>query len=134
MSSILFFLCIISPLFLAKEKRAMKFWGIFSLGISPFLWMIEQGTQVSWFLSIALPISLTVLFLLWLIYFLFQLPINRTKLYPMLVLVIPGIDLVIDRTLAVLAIDYYRYPWQVLLIIVVTIGLFMMVLFTTKLR
>jgi transcriptional regulator with XRE-family HTH domain len=98
---------IIIPIIRLKKNRLMISMISLSIFIIPFLWIIEQNTKGHWLNSVGIPIAIASLSYLWIDIFIFCYT-KLSKYYGLSIafIILPILDIVIDKVLGRLAIDY----------------------------
>jgi hypothetical protein len=78
-----------------------------SILIIPFLWIIEQNTNGHWLISVGIPIVIASLSYLWIDIFIFcYTKLNKYYGLSIALIILPILDIIIDKILGRLAIDY----------------------------
>lgn len=96
-----------------KENKVFKLLLMFSIGILPFLWILERATKSSWLLQMGVPISIVVIGLIWMTYFLSRTSLTTEIIVAILLLFIPIIDLIVDLGMNLSIAEHYNNPWKI---------------------
>ncbi|QAA32323.1 helix-turn-helix domain-containing protein [Clostridium manihotivorum] len=106
-SSIVLAWFIIIPMIRLKKNRLSISMLSLSILIIPFLWIIEQNTNGHWLISVGIPIVIASLSYLWIGTFIFcYTKLNKYYGLSIAFIILHILDIIIDKILGRLAIDY----------------------------